>query len=190
MRAIKEACYNLNDLNLSQNSLSGDIKNEHSLMFCESLCQFVESNRNLKHLNLERMCLQQRVKTIMWSIYRSASLQAVHLSDNDISSKILKSLLFVFGIPDANSGDLFDACGVKRICKLQSQRRQPKEVIVEITNAEILQQICEQKTHLLATNQSGVGRSPLNQQPLVLTRKLGHRELIFNESKVKSLNFD
>jgi hypothetical protein len=24
----------------------------------------------------------------------------------------------------------------------------------------------------------------------VLTRKLGHRELIFNESKIKSLNFD
>ena len=44
----------------------------------------------------------------------------MHLSDNEIPDKILASLLFVFGIPNANEGDLFDAsknCTVKRYKK-------------------------------------------------------------------------
>ncbi len=53
----------------------------------------------------------------MWAIYRSTSLQAVHLSDNEVPIKILRSLLFVFGIQDANQGDLFDACSVNVVSK-------------------------------------------------------------------------
>lgn len=35
------------------------------------------------------------------------------MSDNEISNKILRSLLFTFGIPNANEGDLFDASKIR-----------------------------------------------------------------------------
>jgi hypothetical protein len=69
----------------------------------------IENSDKLTHLNLSNMCMQSRITNIMWAIFRSKSLQAVHLSDNEITHKILRSLLFVFGIPNANEGDLFEA---------------------------------------------------------------------------------
>ncbi len=37
MTAIEESCVLLQNLNFSYNSLSGDLKNEHSLNFCKKL---------------------------------------------------------------------------------------------------------------------------------------------------------
>lgn len=57
----------------------------------------------------------------MWPIYRSKALQAVHLSDNEIPDKILRSLLFVFGIHDANEGDLFDSSNTHTIARYKKE---------------------------------------------------------------------
>ena len=68
----------------------------------------IDDSTNLMHLNLQAMNLQSRISHVMWSIYRSRSLQGVHLSDNEIPDTHLRTLLFVFGIPQANEGDLLD----------------------------------------------------------------------------------
>lgn len=57
MSAIEESCVNLQYLNLSHNALSADIRNEHSITFCNTLVKVVEESDRLQHLNLSNMCL-------------------------------------------------------------------------------------------------------------------------------------
>ena len=67
-------------------------------MFLEILVKLIEGSQKLQHLVLESVYLQSRVTLIMWPIYRSKSLQAVHLNDNEIPDKIMSTVLEVFGI--------------------------------------------------------------------------------------------
>lgn len=108
----------------------------------------------------------------MWAIYRSKALQAVHLSGNEIPNKILRSLLFVFGIHNANEGDLFDASNARTIERyktdvvdaageaderllsfipLQDEVKTKDQARAKITNTEIIKQVADQKTYLLTT---------------------------------------
>lgn len=102
-------------------------------------------------------------------MFRSKSLQAVHLSDNEIPEKILMSLMFVFGIPNANEGDLFDSSNQCQIERYQTNINSDNEqgnlrifiplsdegsittkdqALAKITNSEIIKQLADQKTYL------------------------------------------
>lgn len=60
---------------------------------------------------------------MMWPIFYSKSLQALHLENNDIPEKILRTLLFVFGIQKANEGDLFDSSNSNQIARFKAEPR-------------------------------------------------------------------
>ena len=62
----------------------------------------------------------------MWPIYRSKSLQGVHLSDNEIPETVLRSLLFVFGITDADEGDLLDTFNT---CQIEKYRHEARDLL-------------------------------------------------------------
>lgn len=123
MAAVEESCVQLQYLNLSNNSLSADLKNEHSITFCKKLMMLIDVSDKLVHLNLSSMCLQSRVTIMMWSIMRSKSLQGVHLSNNEIPKSVLRTILFAFGIPDANEGDLFDNANHAQIERYKNHSR-------------------------------------------------------------------
>lgn len=53
MTAIDECCTQLVSLNLSQNNLSADLQNPHSLEFCQTLKHLIEESQTLTHLNLD-----------------------------------------------------------------------------------------------------------------------------------------
>lgn len=59
----------------------------------------------------------------MWPICRSRSLQSVHLSDNEIPEQQLRTLLFVFGIHNANEGDLLDHSNPSKIEKFSQIKK-------------------------------------------------------------------
>ena len=132
----------------------------------------IKESDALQHLDLSNMCLGSKVTTLMWDIYRSKSLLAVHLSDNEIPDKILRSLLFAFGIHDANEGDLFDALEHSKIDRYRVSDQQTRsfvpipetvtrkeEAIAQLTNTEAIRQVTDQKTYLTTTSKVGVGRS-------------------------------
>lgn len=108
MRSIEENCILLQSLNLSFNALNPDPKNEHSNKFCETLAKLVADSTTIMHLNLENMCLGNRIRQLMWTFNKSCSLQSIHLSNNDIPLTTQKSLLHAFGITTENNEDLFD----------------------------------------------------------------------------------
>lgn len=59
-----------------------------------------------------------------------------------------------------------------------------------ISNSEQAKQIKDQRFQAMSTTKAGVGRHISAGSPLVLTRKLAHPELFYDESKGKQLHFD
>jgi hypothetical protein len=74
MEAINQNCSQLQQLNLSRNSLSADINNVCSNNFISQLLKFIETSDSLHHLNLEKMTLRSRVKSLVLAIYKSKSV--------------------------------------------------------------------------------------------------------------------
>ena len=138
----------------------------------------------------------------MWTLSQSRSLSAVHLSNNDIPNQVQKSLLNAFCIQVKSDEDLFDSSEPVQINKFKQsfkdQERQQvfipleeeittkEQAVAKIANAQIISHNAEKKTRAAVTTRIGIGRSHLVTQPLTLTRVIGHRELIFNESKRKA----
>jgi hypothetical protein len=74
MEAINQNCNQLQQLNLSRNSLSADITNVSSINFISQLLKFIETSDSLQHLNLEKMTLRSRVNSLVGTIYNSKSI--------------------------------------------------------------------------------------------------------------------
>ena len=58
------------------------------------------------------------------------------------------------------------------------------EAMSHFANLEVVRQVGAKKKLQRARENNGVGRSTLCQQPLLFTRRLGHPELIFNDTRV------
>ena len=55
---------------------------------------------------------------------------------------------------------------------------------------EVVKQVQGQKKDQKVTHRQGFGHTTLMQQPLLFTRKLGHPELVFNDTRVSQTHFD
>ena len=64
-----------------------------------------------------------------------------------------------------------------------------EEATAKIANAEQIKTLIQQQNYVKSCNGQGIGHQRICLQPLVLTRKLGHKELIFNETDEKSTYF-
>ena len=64
-----------------------------------SLCRFIEDNDKLMHLNLTGCNFGKTVETLAKSIYKSPSLQAIHLCQNEITEETREVLLKTLCIP-------------------------------------------------------------------------------------------
>jgi hypothetical protein len=60
----------------------------------------------------------------------------------------------------------------------------------KIANMEVVKQVQDQKQHQKVSHRQGFGHSTIMQQPLLFTRKLGHPELVFNDTRVSQTYFD
>ena len=63
------------------------------------------------------MNLRNNVRTLMWPLARSKTLQSIHLSDNNINAVTMTHLALVFGIKD--TGDKIDLDSVTS-CALEA----------------------------------------------------------------------
>ena len=80
--------------------------------------------------------------------------------------------------------------GQRYFLPLPQEKSNSDQTKAHIANSETIKRACEQRAYIQSTVQRGVGRGYLPQQPLLLQRKLGHPELIFNGARGKSLHFE
>ena len=64
-----------------------------------------------------------------------------------------------------------------------------EEATAKIANAVEIRDMKHDRNYLQSYMRGGIGRGTATTQPLVITRKLGHPELIFNEHDVKNSHF-
>lgn len=84
MTSIADFTPSLRQLDLSNNPLSVDLKNEPSQFFCVELMRLIEFSENLQHINLNNMNLGEHILKLMWPMANSTSLVAIHISNNEI----------------------------------------------------------------------------------------------------------
>ena len=162
-------------------------------------------SQNLKHLDLSYMALGDRLYQICCAINESRSLLSVHLGDNHIREDILEQIILLFGIEKPQMGSSFtngfgmldsieqmvQTNDLKTIVNTMYQESDPKvEVkeemyrgyvgLPEILKKEVNSKLKEEKKQILQNAKDLNDNSQYTK--LVISRKLNHPELIFNES--------
>ena len=64
----------------------------------------IKTSSSLIDIDLSGMNFKENVKDIQWALAKSKTLQAIHLSDNNIPKAIETNMLMVFGVK-SNEGD-------------------------------------------------------------------------------------
>lgn len=64
-----------------------------------------------------------------------------------------------------------------------------EEATARIANAVEIRDMKQDRNFLTSYNKGGLGRNQSTVQPLVISRKLGHPELIFDDTDQKSMHF-
>ena len=97
-------------LNLSDNQLPQhrDLRNDFlTRNFLKYLVSMISNSSKLIVINLSGMNLRSNVQAIQWPLAKSKTLQAIHLSDNNIPKAIEINMLMVLGVKstdDASDG--------------------------------------------------------------------------------------
>lgn len=109
MTVIQEQCGQLAYLNLSQNQVP--LNKEWLTLFVSELSTMICESQKLIDINLAGMNLRESVSEIMLPLAKSKTLQAIHLSDNNIPRKLERRLLKLFGIQQEAGAEDFSIAG-------------------------------------------------------------------------------
>lgn len=96
MEVISENCQQMQYLNLSYNALP----QHHDWLqkFLGHLVNMITTASKLIDIDLSGMNFRRNVKAIQWPLAKSKTLQAIHLSDNNIPKAVEINMLMVFGV--------------------------------------------------------------------------------------------
>lgn len=71
----------------------------------------IKSSSKLIDINLSGMNFKENVKEIQWPLAKSKTIQAIHLSDNNIPKAVEINMLMVFGVKSAEGDAEFSIAG-------------------------------------------------------------------------------
>jgi len=96
MEVIQDNCQQIQYLNLSYNSLPSNLTWQQK--FLHHLVILINTSSKLIDIDLSGMNLRENVKAIQWPLAKSKTLEAIHLSDNNLPKPTEINMLMVFGV--------------------------------------------------------------------------------------------